>query len=149
MPPQLKRLIPLFAVFITLFLVARHLLIPDSFGEIGHYRFNSIQENKDMVLNYAGKEACAECHDDKAEELGLDMHANISCENCHGPGMAHYDNPEPSNINIPRERAHCGLCHQFNSTRGDKIAQIDLNDHNVESKCIECHNPHMPWEIKE
>lgn len=149
MPPQLKTLIPLFAIFITVFLVARSLLIPESFGEQGHYRFNSIQENQDMPLNYAGKELCAECHDDKAEEMESDMHATISCETCHGPGLAHYDNPEPNNIMIPDERAHCGLCHEYNSTRKNKIAQIDMSDHYVDNKCIECHNPHLPWEIAE
>lgn len=148
-PPQLKTLIPLFAILIILFLVVRSLLIPDSFGEQGHYRFNSIQENQDKELSYAGKAACAECHDDKAEELESDMHANISCETCHGPGLAHYDNPEPSNILKPDNRAHCGLCHNYNPTRKGKIAQVDLNEHNVDQKCIECHNPHLPWEIAE
>ena len=149
MPPQLKTLIPLFAVIITLFFVARYFLIPTSFGEQGHYRFNSVEENKKRALRYAGKNACAECHDDKADEMGSDMHANLSCETCHGPGLAHYDNPEPTNILIPDERSHCGLCHSYNSTRKNIIAQIELNNHNSGKKCIECHNPHMPWEIKE
>jgi len=33
MPPQIKRLLPLFVVFIGLFLLARHFLIPESFGK--------------------------------------------------------------------------------------------------------------------
>lgn len=146
MPPQLKTLIPLFAIFITLFLVARYFLVPASFGDQGHYRFNSVEENKEKAMQYAGKEACAECHDDKAEELSSGMHANLSCESCHGPGMVHYENPETTNIGKPDERVFCGLCHSFNPTRKDKIAQINLDEHNIDNKCIECHNPHNPWE---
>ncbi len=149
MPPQLKTLIPLFAIFITLFLVARYFLVPESFGEQGHYRFNSIQENMDKPMHYAGRDACAECHEDKAEELASDMHVNLSCESCHGAGLAHCENPETTNITIPTERKSCGYCHTFNLTREGKVAQVDLNEHNINHKCIECHNPHKPWEIEE
>lgn len=30
-----------------------------------------------------------------------------------------------------------------------KLAQIDLKEHYPEKKCIECHNPHLPWDITE
>jgi DnaJ-class molecular chaperone len=149
MPPQLKTLIPLFAVFIFLFLVARYFLVPESFGVQGHFRFNSIEENRDKPMYYAGKDACAECHDDKALEMESDMHATISCETCHGPGLAHYDNPDSTRLIIPDERAFCGHCHAYNPTRKGMITQVDLNDHNVDKKCIECHNPHLPWELTE
>ena len=149
MPPQLKTLIPLFAILIALFLVARYLLVPESFGEQGHYRFNSIQENMDKPMHYAGKDACVECHEDKVEEIESGMHANISCESCHGPGLVHFDNPETTNIIIPAEREFCGRCHAFNLTREGKVAQVDLSEHNIENQCIECHNPHIPWEIAE
>ena len=149
MPPQLKTLIPLFAIFITVFLVVRSMLVPASFGEHGHYRFDSVEENTTQKLNYAGRDACAECHDDKAFEMESDMHAGLSCETCHGPGMIHYDNPEPGQLIIPDQREHCGLCHAVNVTRITRIAQIDMDDHNPDQKCIECHNPHTPWEITE
>lgn len=149
MPPQLKTLIPLFAVFILSFLVARHFLIPDSFGEHGHYRFDAVEENKEKVMQYSGKEACAECHDDQALAMESDMHANISCEACHGPGLAHYNNPDSARLIIPDQRSFCGLCHAYNPTRKEKLTQIDMNDHYVDKKCIECHNPHLPWELTE
>jgi hypothetical protein len=150
MPPQFKRLIPLFAAFIIIFLAVRHYLVPDTFGEQGHYRFSSIEENKQQLMNYAGKEACAECHDDKAADLVLDVHAGISCESCHGPGLAHYDIPDSVRMIVPKERAFCGLCHAKNPTRKKEvIVQVDLKDHYIENKCIECHNPHKPWELKD
>jgi len=149
MPPQLKTLIPLFALFIILFLVARYFLVPASFGEVGHYRFNSIAENAEQPLHYAGREACAECHDDKAIEMESDMHAGLSCETCHGPGMIHYDEPEAGQLIIPDQRNFCGKCHAYNLTREGIITMIDLEVHNPDKKCIECHNPHLPWEITE
>ena len=55
MPVQLKTLLPLFAVFIILFLIARHFLIPDSFGKYGHYRADTIDETAALPIFYAGK----------------------------------------------------------------------------------------------
>jgi hypothetical protein len=150
MPPQVKRLVPLFAIFIGLFLLARYLLIPDSFGEFGHYRGNSIQENADFTLHYAGKDACAECHDDMAADIASDAHAGISCESCHGPGLDHATYADSIGINKPSGREFCSLCHSVNQARrADVVKQIDLSDHNVDNDCIDCHNSHKPWEIKD
>lgn len=150
MPPQLKRILPLFVFFVFLFLLARYFLVPESFGEHGHYRFNAIADIKKTELHYAGSESCAECHSDQVENLALDLHARISCETCHGPGLNHIELETSTSIIIPYDREFCGLCHSLNPSRKMKVvAQVDLNDHNIEKKCIECHNPHMPWELKE
>ncbi len=149
MPPQLKTLLPLFAGFILIFLIARHFLVPESFGEKGHYRFNSIEDNKERVLNYAGKEACTECHAERATLLQTDVHATISCESCHGPGMAHCANPKTVKLELPDQREFCGKCHDFNPTRGKVIQQVDIKVHHIDkNRCIDCHNPHAPWQIK-
>ncbi len=78
MPPQLKRLLPLFAVVVLLFFVARYFLVPESFGKYGHYRYNSVIENQSKPMNYAGKEACKECHSDKAALIQSGVHVTIS-----------------------------------------------------------------------
>ena len=150
MPPQIKRLLPLFAIFIGLFLFVRYLLIPDSFGEYGHYRGNSILENAEFPLHYAGRAACAECHDDIAAIIASDVHAGLSCEACHGPGLDHATYADSIGIEKPSGREFCGLCHALNIARNaDVVKQIDMKDHNVENDCIECHNPHNPWELKD
>ena len=150
MPPQLKRILPLFAVFVFLFLLIRYFLIPESFGEHGHYRFNSVEDNKKKEIHYAGKELCAECHEDHVENLKTDLHADLSCETCHGPGLAHSVLEDAASISIEGDRQFCGLCHSLNPSRKMKVVvQVDIQDHNIEKKCIECHNPHMPWEIEE
>ncbi|NQU34499.1 MAG: hypothetical protein HQ521_14805 [Bacteroidetes bacterium] len=150
MPPQLKRLLPLFAAFVIVFLIVRQLLIPESFGEHGHYRFNSVEDNKIKELHYAGKDMCNDCHEDQAINLASDVHATIACETCHGPGLAHIELETATSIIKPTDRNFCGLCHALSPTRkSNVIVQVDLSDHNIEQLCIECHNPHMPWELKE
>ena len=148
MPPQLRTLIPLFVLLVAIFLVARYFLVPESFGEAGHYRFDSLDDNRAKPMHYAGKDACAECHEDYLLEQS-NMQAGLSCETCHGPGLAHYDNPDTARLLLPIEREHCGLCHSYNPSRSSGvITMIDLNEHNPEDNCIDCHNPHTPWETE-
>ncbi len=150
MPPQLKRLLPLFALFVFLFLVLRYFLIPESFGEHGHYRFNSVAENQNLTMRYAGSVACLECHDDMVANLSSDVHESLSCEACHGPALAHVEMEGDSPVLKPIDRDFCGLCHAENPTRNSRLViQVDMNDHNNDKNCVECHNPHMPWELKE
>ncbi len=150
MPPQIKRLLPLFAIFIALFLLVRHFLVPASFGEYGHYRGLSLQENAAVVPHYAGKAACIECHGDVNDSLTSDVHTVLSCEVCHGPGLSHANNPDSVSLNRPSGRNFCGLCHSFNPSRpAGVIKEIDLSNHYVDKDCIQCHNPHKPWELKD
>lgn len=151
MPEQLKRLLPAFAIFIFLFLVIRHFLIPDSFGQFGHYRGDALKENADIEQIYTTKEACFDCHADIQEMLEADVHSEISCLSCHGPGLEHGNNPEADNIEKEGSREFCGRCHGINPARpADMIFQIDIQEHHSERKnCIDCHNPHQVWEIKE
>jgi len=147
MPTQLKRLIPLFIVFIGLFLIIRSLLIPDSFGQYGHYRGDALKDNASKANVFATKESCYDCHDDIREILEDDMHADLSCLACHGPGLVHVDNPEADNIIKESGREFCGRCHKFNAARPmDVVFQVDIKDHHPEKEnCIECHNPHEVW----
>lgn len=149
MPPQIKRLLLLFAIFIGLFLLVRHFLVPESFGKFGHYRGLSLDENAAMELHYAGKESCAECHREIADKLSSDLHDVLSCETCHGPGRAHADSPDSVKVFLPKEREFCGLCHDLMpGRRTDAVHQVVLSEHNTGKYCIECHNPHAPWELK-
>ena len=88
-PPQIPRLAIAFAIFISLFLVLRHFLTPDTFGEYGHYRGASLIENTEPEIHYAGQQACFDCHQDIEDLKKQDVHKNIHCETCHGPGQKH------------------------------------------------------------
>jgi hypothetical protein len=152
MPVQLKTLLPLFAVFIVLFLTARHFLIPESFGELGHYRANTIGEIGALPVQYSGKAACIECHSDMNEKLNSDKHTSLSCEVCHGPNSIHAADPDKKEMLLKDgSRNMCGRCHALNPARKtDVIIQVDIKQHHPEKeKCTDCHNPHAVWELKE
>ncbi|MBW6492185.1 MAG: hypothetical protein K0B15_13440 [Lentimicrobium sp.] len=169
MPQQIKRLIVAFAFFILLFLVLRQVLKPSSFGDLGHYRADAIQENIDSELHYAGIDNCSKCHEDIHMDKAIGFHANLNCEVCHGPGMKHVlyagnftDRQLPDSLLLykPVGRSDCAVCHQVNAARikilfdtidNSMIRQIDAMTHNPVNKrtneklnCIDCHNPHQP-----
>jgi hypothetical protein len=148
-PPQIPRLSLAFAIFVTLFLVARHLLVPDTFGQYGHYRGASLYDNAQPVIHYAGQKACFECHQDIEDLKSKDVHSEIHCETCHGPGEKHALSGDITDILKPSGREFCGLCHSLNSAKQkNTINQVDLSKHNTGKNCTECHNPHQPWEMK-
>ncbi len=148
MPPQLKTLIPLFVVFIGLFLLVRHLLIPESFGEYGFYRGDALTDIASNEKRVASKAMCVECHWDVQEIIENDVHADLSCIICHGPGLTHVEDPEAGNIEKISGREYCGKCHETNPARpADVITQVDLATHNADfENCTDCHNPHQVWE---
>jgi len=148
-PPQLKRLGLAFAVFVTLFLFIRHTLVPKSFGQYGFYRGAALEEISDLPLKYAGQKACLECHQDIDDLKQQDVHSDISCETCHGPGQRHSENGDTTLLLKPVSRESCGLCHSINAAKQKStIFQVNLKEHNVNKRCIECHNPHQPWNMK-
>ncbi|HVN57642.1 MAG TPA: hypothetical protein VMT63_05040 [Bacteroidales bacterium] len=149
LPPQLKHLFIAFAIFVSLFLLVRHLLRPSSFGQYGFYRGASLEENALFPVHYAGKNACYDCHQDIEDIKSKDRHSAINCETCHGPGTKHTETSEARDIVKPAGREFCGKCHRKDPARhSDVIVQQDLATHNPGKQCTECHNPHKPWKEK-
>ena len=150
MPSQLKSLLPLLVVLILIFLIARHFLVPESFGKYGHYRANSMDEIAALPIHYAGNEECIACHNKEATMLSSDVHSTLACEICHGPGAKHADDPETNKLIKLGTREDCGKCHSINPARRiEFIDQIDTKTHHPEKRnCIDCHNPHAIWELK-
>jgi hypothetical protein len=148
-PPQIPRLALAFAIFISLFLLLRHFLVPDTFGKYGHYRAASLIDNEQPEIHYAGQEACFKCHQNIEDKKAADVHSEIHCETCHGPGERHVISSKAVDIFKPSGREFCSKCHAFNSAKlKSAVFQIDPEKHNVGKNCIECHNPHQPWEMK-
>jgi len=148
-PPQLKRLSLAFALFISAFLIIRYSLIPKSFGQYGFYRGASLGEIAQLPVKYAGHKACLVCHQDIDDLKQQDVHSEISCETCHGPGQKHSENGDTTLLEKPISRESCGMCHSKNAAKQkEAVFQVDLKEHNVKKKCIECHNPHQPWNMK-
>jgi len=169
MPQHIKRLIIAFAVFIVLFLVLQQILKPSSFGVLGHYRADAIQENAMREIHYAGSDRCTKCHEEMHTDKAAGFHAKLQCEVCHGPGLKHVlyaarfkDGHLPDSLKLhkPDERKDCAVCHQINAARikilfdtinNSMIHQVNTLTHNLVDKktkevlkCIECHNPHQP-----
>lgn len=144
------RLLLSFIVFVTVFIVIRQLVIPDSFGKQGHYRANSLEDNKARVPFYKGAEECASCHQDIYDLTFSDLHSEISCESCHPPKI---DANTDCKIMPPKVEGtieFCAQCHKMNAGRIDKgVPQLLIEEHKGDQNCIECHNPHAPWELKE
>ena len=89
MPQQVSRLLIVFAVAVTGLLVARSLLIPESFGDVGHYRADAVDSIMAHPKKYAGHQACTLCHRPIAERRMASNHRGVACEVCHGPAAAH------------------------------------------------------------
>jgi nitrate/TMAO reductase-like tetraheme cytochrome c subunit len=130
-------------------MVARHFLRPATFGEYGPYRAAALVDAAQIEIHYAGQQACLECHQDVEDLKAQDVHSDIHCEACHGPGQKHVTSGDAADILKPSGREFCGSCHAMNAAKPKSaVAQVDLNKHNTGKNCIECHNPHQPWEMK-
>ena len=136
---------------VAFILLLRVSLVPDDFGihergyMYGWYRSSNVQEWKNVTVKYRGSEGCQECHEENYQEVIASSHADIQCENCHGPRGEHPDNPEK--LSIDRDRALCLRCHQHlpypESARG-KLPAIEGDKHHAGKVCVSCHNAHDP-----
>ncbi|MFQ6031417.1 MAG: multiheme c-type cytochrome [Candidatus Zixiibacteriota bacterium] len=143
-PKQILSLTFLFAIVIAALVVARMLLVPHSFGRYGHYRADAVNEIIAQKINYAGYEACIECHDEIYEPKEKSHHKGVSCEACHGPAAKHVEAPDQFVPEAPRKRGYCPLCHGYNPSRPTGFPQIITELHNPGQACMTCHNPHSP-----
>ena len=140
-PPQILRLLLVTVVIAGTYAVARVLLTPASFGEYGHYRGAALEEIASRPRSYAGMKACDECHSDTLATLAKGAHAAVSCEACHGPALAHADNPDATLAK--HTDALCLRCHEASPSRPAWLKQINVKTH-YGTGCTGCHLPHQP-----
>ncbi len=145
----MKKAFTLLAIGIIGFIIVRGAVVPDSFGENGWYRGDSVIDNRNFAVEHAGSQSCGEesCHTTIYSIWSGAGHKTVNCETCHGPSERHVVNirvmPEPAN----ESRDFCGLCHFRRAARPEKFPQIDPEIHGENLKCTYCHNPHKPWFI--
>ncbi|MDM8519692.1 multiheme c-type cytochrome [Anaerolineales bacterium HSG6] len=136
-------------------------------------QYNLYNKELDMGDNWVGYHAgeenvpydCGSCHttgyDDEEGThqdglpgiVGTWVEPGVQCEECHGPGENHVNNPKLVSVKVDRDAEACGKCH----VRGD-ITEIDASggfikhheqyEELFESKkrvmdCIDCHDPHQ------
>lgn len=143
-PDQVVRIAVIFAIAITGLLVARRQFIPESFGEIGHYRADAVDLVASREVHYAGWQACVICHPDQAETKLGSYHRTLSCETCHGPAQNHAGNPMEHKPVVERKRGACLSCHKYLPSRPTGFPQVLELQHNPMQSCAKCHNPHDP-----
>ncbi len=136
---------------IALVLTARTIIVPKDFGiwergyMYGWHRKGNEAEWKAVRVKYRTAAYCKECHADKYNDLKQSPHANIMCENCHGPAMDHPE--DPRTMTIDRHRELCIRCHArlpYKASGRGAIRGIDPQTHNPELECTVCHYPHNP-----
>ena len=144
-PPQLFRLLLLTVAIVSLYLVARYFLTPQSFGMYGWYRANALTEIAARPTTYAGQKACDECHSEVVQRVAKFEHKTVACESCHGAGQAHADNPDVEIAKFTYSK--CVRCHEADPARPNWLKQIKSRDHYTGQRCTECHVPHQPNEV--
>ena len=76
---HLLRLGGLFLFGLLVFGIARAELVPATFGTLGHYRAQAIDDVRAKPIGHAGQAACAECHADVVDpEVGSVVALNIA-----------------------------------------------------------------------
>jgi len=138
----------------------QRLLRPETFGDVDHYRAASVGDILDLEVIHQGKRVCGECHKDICEIHGKDIHLNVECEDCHGPGNTHVEFHRGQSTSVSKDQAAmpkeytlegCLFCHRKLSARPRTFAQIDPKEHyaflhvtDPKTRCIACHSPHEP-----
>ena len=144
---------PLYVVLLIIagVLVVRKIMVPADFGVgargymYGWHRPSNEEDWKKVSVKYRTSEYCKECHKEKYDEIKQSPHANINCENCHGPALGHPDDPKSLTINRAREL--CARCHfrlEYPTSGRGHIRGIDPKTHHPELECVTCHWPHDP-----
>ncbi|MGZ3593493.1 MAG: cytochrome c3 family protein [Syntrophales bacterium] len=142
---------PLYVVLtmVAIVLIARTFFVPDDFGihergyMYGWYRQANIEDWKAVKVKYQGKTFCAPCHNQETQKNLSSPHRIIECENCHGPAVAHPE--DPPKLTIDKTRELCLRCHAhlpYPTSQRSEIKGIDPDQHNTGLACVLCHNPH-------
>jgi hypothetical protein len=139
---HLFRVAGLFAVGVVIFVVARAAFVPDDFGVYGHYRAGALDDARSRPIVFAGRAACAECHEDAGTAAGA--HARVGCEACHGAQAAHAADPGAATPGKLEPATLCLNCHRASASKPEWFAQIDPADHAAGESCDACHAPHAP-----
>ncbi|MHC4339771.1 MAG: cytochrome c3 family protein [Planctomycetota bacterium] len=143
-PDQVIRLAILFAIAIAGTVAARIHFVPESFGELGHYRPQAIEANTSQPIQYASWQACVECHDEEGEAKNKSYHRTLACEICHGPAKEHCEDYVEHKPHVPKGRSGCLFCHSYLASRPTGFPQIIESLHNPIEACTRCHNAHDP-----
>lgn len=156
---SLKHTKHIFRVFILLLVVlvtlvlGRGLFVPDSWGEYGWYRADSVTEHRAKEIQHGGDQSCHGCHQDQAAAHDEGGHINVRCEVCHAPVIDHARDGKKI-ADMPKVPAFelCTRCHRRLNARPADFPQVNPRQHLADNEveltdnvCVECHDPHSPF----
>jgi hypothetical protein len=119
----------------------------------------------DWVPYHAGEETpydCGECHttgystignqDGRPGLIGTWAFNGIQCEECHGPGSLHANDPIVWEMKVDRDAEACGACHSRGEIESVNAGGGFIQHHeqyeelfqgkHVTIDCVVCHDPH-------
>jgi hypothetical protein len=106
---------------------------------------------------------CGACHttgyrfDGNQEDLpglvGVWAEDGVGCENCHGPGSLHVNNPNQMHMEVEQDRDACTTCHLEVPVDGIVAGESGFVSHHenyltpfaskkAAMDCVDCHDPH-------
>jgi hypothetical protein len=143
-PNQILQLAFVFAIVAVVVILARQRFVPESFGDLGHYRADAVDVAAAQALQYAGWQVCADCHDDVLETKSGSFHRALSCEVCHQAAWAHANGETDETPPLPTRRDQCLQCHGYLPSRPTGFPQVVAARHEPARPCHTCHDPHDP-----
>jgi hypothetical protein len=129
---------------IVIFLIARALTVPESFGQYGHYRGDSIKERQDFPVTLQTPQTCKECHE---EELGdwwpgfeawhNGKHSSLTCENCHSNLKEHVElwKRHPDLVGMRKDQPE-----EFSTRKRELGLKDPIAKDNSPQLCLLCHH---------
>jgi len=141
---HLLRVAAVFAAGLVVFFIARGILVPEGFGQYGHYRAPALKDVRGTAPSFAGRQACADCHTDVPDVLKKGKHAGVGCEACHGPLGAHARGETDVAPVRPSPRAVCLTCHTAKEGLPSTFPRIVVKEHSEAGPCTDCHEAHAP-----
>ncbi len=144
MTKRITKLLIFFVILIGVIILVSYFLISSHSGNPGNREADTTKV-KERFVNIA---LCQSCHKNIDTLITKGPHAKLNCQTCHGSGSKHITNPTKHLLERTNTREFCGKCHEKNAAHEkDTIKLVDLTKHNVNSKCIICHNPHNPLQF--
>jgi hypothetical protein len=143
---HLIRLGGFFGIAALAFLVIRPFFVPETFGDIGHYRAAAVGDVSARPVQYADPSACETCHGDvvalRVEKQS--RHTAIRCQSCHGPLATHVASDGAQKPALPDVVPLCVRCHETTAGRPSFVPHVNIAEHSGGERCSTCHLPHAP-----
>ncbi len=88
-------------------------------------------------------DACLQCHGDISAAREAGAHADLICQACHVPSVAHPGSVPGVLVHLPvLGSSICVTCHGTTPGREPGFPQVDPSDHYRGAACLRCHDPH-------